>query len=139
MHGDCHSAIAVLAVCAIGALWIHDLTTSLDVEQVTDDVHVLFGAGGNVGVLATGAGAVVVDSLTFRAQSVRVRERAEEGARARVCVCACWFACVRVSACPRMRAGLGARACVCLCARVCVCVRALRARACVRMLACARA
>lgn len=72
------TALAVVAVGAIGALWFHDLTTSLEAEQVTDDVHVLFGAGGNVGVLATDAGAVVVDSLTFRAQGVRIRESAEK-------------------------------------------------------------
>ena len=71
-------AFAVIAVFAIGAIWLHDLITGLEVEQVTEDVHVLFGAGGNVAVLATGAGAVIVDTLTFRVQGVRVRERAEE-------------------------------------------------------------
>ncbi|MBW2267155.1 MAG: MBL fold metallo-hydrolase [Deltaproteobacteria bacterium] len=71
-------ALAVVAVSAIGTLWLYDRITALEVEQITGDVHVLFGAGGNVGVLATGAGAVIVDTLTFRSQGVRVRERAEE-------------------------------------------------------------
>ena len=45
---------------------------------MTDDVHVLFGLGGNVGVLATERGAVIVDSLTFRMQGARIRELAEK-------------------------------------------------------------
>ena len=70
--------LAVVAACGIGAFWLYDRISTLTAEQVTDDVHVLFGAGGNVGVLATDAGAVVVDTLTFRMQGDRVRERAEE-------------------------------------------------------------
>jgi glyoxylase-like metal-dependent hydrolase (beta-lactamase superfamily II) len=46
-------AVTLLVVFGLVAVWIHDLTTSLVAERVTDDVHVLFGAGGNVGVLAT--------------------------------------------------------------------------------------
>lgn len=71
-------ALVIVAVAALGALWLHGLLTTLTSERVTGDVHVLFGAGGNVGVLATDAGAVVVDTLTFRFQGERVRELAEQ-------------------------------------------------------------
>lgn len=70
--------LAAIAVCGIAAIWLHDRITSLEVEQVTEDVHVLFGAGGNVAVLATADGAVIVDTLTLRMQGVRVREQAEK-------------------------------------------------------------
>jgi glyoxylase-like metal-dependent hydrolase (beta-lactamase superfamily II) len=53
------------------------LVTTLDHEPVTDDVSVVFGAGGNVGVLRTERGAVVVDSMTFALQGRRIRELAE--------------------------------------------------------------
>ena len=46
-------------------------------ERVTDDVHAVRGLGGNVGVLRTSAGAVVVDTMTFRIQGERIRELAE--------------------------------------------------------------
>lgn len=72
------SALFLVVGLAGGALWLHDRITTLEVETVTEDVSVLFGAGGNVGVLATGAGAVIVDTLTFRMQGERVREQAEQ-------------------------------------------------------------
>lgn len=49
----------------------------LDVEQVTDDLHVIYGAGGNVGVLRTGEGTVIVDTMTLAWQGKRIRETAE--------------------------------------------------------------
>ena len=72
------AAIALLALLAAGAIWLNDQLTTLEAETVTEDVHVLFGAGGNVGILATEAGAVIVDTLTFRMQGELVREQAED-------------------------------------------------------------
>ena len=49
---------------------------ALEVEQLTDDLYVLRGLGGNVAVLRTAAGAVVVDSMMLPWQGRRVREAA---------------------------------------------------------------
>jgi cyclase len=69
---------AVLAIAlAVGVIYVHDRVTSLEAEQITDDVHAVRGLGGNVGVLRTGAGAVVVDTMTFRIQGEHIRELAE--------------------------------------------------------------
>jgi cyclase len=67
--------VPVLAAAA--AIYVYHVVTSLETERVTDDVHVIFGAGGNVGVLSTSRGAAVVDTMTFRIQGERIRERAE--------------------------------------------------------------
>jgi glyoxylase-like metal-dependent hydrolase (beta-lactamase superfamily II) len=73
-------AAAALACAATAAfVWFHQEITALEAERVTDDVHVVQAGGinGNVAVLRTGDGAVVVDTMTFRAQGVRLRELAE--------------------------------------------------------------
>jgi glyoxylase-like metal-dependent hydrolase (beta-lactamase superfamily II) len=72
--------IALVLVVVIGtlAIYAYQQVGSLESERVTDDVHVLFGLGGNVGVLATARGAVVVDTMTFRMQGARIRELAEK-------------------------------------------------------------
>jgi glyoxylase-like metal-dependent hydrolase (beta-lactamase superfamily II) len=71
------AAAVLIAALGAAAVYVHDLVTSLDTEQVTPDVHVVFGLGGNVGVLATRDGAVVVDTMTFRNQGARIHELAE--------------------------------------------------------------
>ncbi len=71
--------LLVLAVVFGGAaVFGFGLVRTLDSERVTDDVHRLEGLGGNVAVLRTAAGAVVVDTMSFRMQGQRVRERAEQ-------------------------------------------------------------
>lgn len=50
---------------------------SLSVEQLSDDLFVLRGMGGNVTVLKTDAGTVVVDSMTFTMQGGLVKAKAE--------------------------------------------------------------
>lgn len=69
--------VAVLAL-AIGAVWIYHTITTLEVVEVTPEVHAILGLGSNVGVLRTDAGAVVVDTMTFRTQGVRIRRIAED-------------------------------------------------------------
>ncbi len=70
---------AVIAVLVIAAalVWAYRKATDLEVVQITDDVHVIYGLGGNVAVLSTDRGAVVVDTMTFRAQGTRILEAAE--------------------------------------------------------------
>jgi len=70
--------LLVLALAAIGGIWIWRQVATIETERVTDDVHVLFGLGGNVGVLTTERGAVIVDTLTFRTQGSSIREIAEK-------------------------------------------------------------
>jgi glyoxylase-like metal-dependent hydrolase (beta-lactamase superfamily II) len=65
-------AAAGAAVVGVGEL------TAFDVEPVTPDVHVVYGQGGNVAILATRSGAVVVDTMCFRMQGEQIRELAEE-------------------------------------------------------------
>lgn len=50
---------------------------SLSVEQITDDLFVIRGIGGNTTILNTDSGAVVVDSMTFKMQGTLIREKAE--------------------------------------------------------------
>jgi glyoxylase-like metal-dependent hydrolase (beta-lactamase superfamily II) len=72
------AALILVVLLAGGAIYGYQQVATLEAERVTDDVHVLFGLGGNVGVLATQRGAVIVDTLTFRMQGARVRELAEK-------------------------------------------------------------
>ena len=68
--------ILVLAVLAfVVSHWVNDLES----EQVTEDLHVIYtNLGGNVAVLATGEGAVIVDTMTFVMQGREIRSLAEE-------------------------------------------------------------
>ena len=67
----------VLLLLGVGALLVFDKVNTLESERVTDDVSVLFGLGGNVGVLRTEVGAVVVDSMSFAMQGRAIRALAE--------------------------------------------------------------
>lgn len=69
-----------LVVVALGGLAVYVYTgvQSLEIRAVTSDVHMLLGWGGNVTVLRSERGAVVVDTMTFRMQGERIREAAEE-------------------------------------------------------------
>ena len=71
-------ALILIGLIAVVAIYAYQQVTSLEVERVTDDVHVLYGLGGNVAVLATERGAVIVDSMTFRMQGAHIREVAEK-------------------------------------------------------------
>jgi cyclase len=62
----------------VGAIYVYMQIRSLTVVTVTDDLHMIQGFGGNVGVLKTGAGTVIVDTMTFTLQGERIRRLAEE-------------------------------------------------------------
>jgi glyoxylase-like metal-dependent hydrolase (beta-lactamase superfamily II) len=70
--------LVLIALGAIGALYAYRQISTLETERVTNDVHVVFGLGGNVGVLKTARGSVIVDSMTFRRQGAGIREIAEK-------------------------------------------------------------
>jgi len=69
------AALAFIAATLFFVLWVNDF----EYEQVTPDLHVVYtNAGGNVAVLKTGEGAVVVDTMTFSMQGQALRALAEE-------------------------------------------------------------
>jgi cyclase len=70
------AVIAVLVIAA-GLIWGYRQATELEVVRVTEDVHAIYGMGGNVGVLSTDRGALVVDTMTFRVQGSRILDLAE--------------------------------------------------------------
>jgi cyclase len=71
-------AVILVLVIAVALIWGYRRATELEVAQVTKNVHVIYGFGGNVGVLATDSGAVVVDTMTFRMQGAHILELAEQ-------------------------------------------------------------
>jgi glyoxylase-like metal-dependent hydrolase (beta-lactamase superfamily II) len=69
---------AVVLAAAVLALYAYQRVTTLEHARITDDVHVIFGLGGNVGVLRSARGAAIVDTMTFRMQGDRIRQLAEQ-------------------------------------------------------------
>lgn len=70
--------IALLLLIIIFVVYVLLNVRSLTVETVSEDIHVIRGMGGNTTVLNTDAGAVVIDSMTFKIQGSLIREKAEE-------------------------------------------------------------
>ncbi len=70
--------LGLLLLGGAGAAYLYGQVNELSYEHVAGDVYVIHGLGGNVGVLKTSDGAVVVDSLTFVSQGEGVRALAEE-------------------------------------------------------------
>jgi cyclase len=71
------AAVCVFAL-GLGGVYLYQAVTSLESEHVAGDVHVVFGLGGNVGILKTSKGAVVVDTMTFPIQARGIRELASQ-------------------------------------------------------------
>ncbi len=72
------AAAIVVFVLGLVALYLYHSITSLESAHVSGDVHIVFGLGGNVGILRTAKGAVVVDTMTFPIQARGIRELATE-------------------------------------------------------------
>ncbi len=72
--------LALLVALAIGVgFYLRNDMLRFEITRVTDDLHMLSTEwGGNVAILRTGEGAVVVDTLTFVMQGERIREIAED-------------------------------------------------------------
>ena len=70
------AAGVLLCVVGVSAVLLWEEVGSVESEAVTPDVFVITGMGGNVGVLKTAAGAVVVDTMTFEMQGEAIREQA---------------------------------------------------------------
>ena len=70
--------LGVLAVLAAAGAWIWVKVGTIETTPVAPDVEMLTGMGGNVGVLKTSIGAVVVDTMTFTSQGKSIRKKAED-------------------------------------------------------------
>jgi len=85
MRGRVGWIVAVgLLIIGVAAIAVYGQLTSFEFEQVTDDVHVIYGLGGNVGVLGTEQGTIVVDTMTLNLQGKQIREQAQRIAGAPV-------------------------------------------------------
>ena len=71
--------VVLLAIIAGGvAAYGYTQIRSLESEQITEDLFMLKGMGGNVGVLRTTEGTVIVDTMTFAIQGDRIKQVAQE-------------------------------------------------------------
>ncbi len=70
--------LVILAVTSYGGYYYYSVT-SLDTTQLTDDLYMIKGLiGGNVAVLRTAEGTVIVDTLMFPGQAETLRKKASE-------------------------------------------------------------
>ena len=69
--------LALVSLLVIFVIYLFVNVRSLSVEKINDDLYVLRGVGGNTTVLNTDAGAVIIDSMTFKMQGSSIREKAE--------------------------------------------------------------
>ena len=69
------SLLLIVGALGAAAWWV---VGDLDHTQLTNDVHMYTGVGGNVGVLVTSEGAVVVDTMTFVRQGNAIRAHVAE-------------------------------------------------------------
>ena len=65
----------VVIVFALGG-YVFLQIRSLTVDQITNDLYVIYGLGGNVAVLDTDEGTVIVDTMTLQYQGERIIEEA---------------------------------------------------------------
>jgi len=70
--------LALLLLIIIFVIYLLLNIRSLTVESLSDDIHIIRGIGGNTTVLNTDAGAVVIDSMTFKMQGSLIQEKAEQ-------------------------------------------------------------
>ena len=70
--------LGILLIIAGYAIFAFVQVRALEVEKISDDLHVIRGMGGNSTILRTDAGAVVIDSMTFTMQGKLIREKVLE-------------------------------------------------------------
>ena len=69
-------AVVVVLIAGVG-FYLARQAAELGVEVVTADVAMITGFGGNVGVVRTGAGTVIIDTMTFQFQGEAIAKQAE--------------------------------------------------------------
>jgi cyclase len=70
--------VVVLIGAALLGGYTYKRLSHLSYDRLTDDFFVIYGQGGNVGVLKTAAGTLVVDSMLMPLQGKKIRELAEK-------------------------------------------------------------
>jgi cyclase len=70
-------ALLLLGIAIVGG-YVYSQVRALEIEQLSDDLWVLRGFGGNTAVLRTREGTVIVDTMTFGIQGSRIRDVARE-------------------------------------------------------------
>ncbi len=72
--------VVILVAIIAGGIATYGYTQirALESEQITEDLFMLKGMGGNVGVLRTSEGTVIVDTMTFALQGSRIKQVAQE-------------------------------------------------------------
>ena len=69
--------LVLVIVLVVGlAGFVFSQVRGLEVEQITNDLYVIYGLGGNVAVLDTDEGTVIVDTMTLKYQGDRIKEEA---------------------------------------------------------------
>ena len=70
--------LLVLAIVLVLGLvgFVFSQVRALEVKQITNDLYVIYGLGGNVAVLDTDEGTVIVDTMTLKYQGDRIKEEA---------------------------------------------------------------
>ena len=76
--------LAVVLVIAAYVAFVFITVRSMQVEQLSADLHIIRGVGSNTTVLRTDAGTVVIDSMTFPMQGSIIRRKAEQLTGAKV-------------------------------------------------------
>jgi cyclase len=69
--------VALIATAMVGG-YVYTRLTHLSYDRLTDDVFVIYGYGGNVGVLRTDAGTLLVDTMLMPLQGKKIRALAEK-------------------------------------------------------------
>ena len=72
------AVIAILLLTTTLAIYLLLNVRHFTIEQVTKDIHIIRGIGGNTTILNTNKGTVVVDSMTFKMQGSLIRAKAKE-------------------------------------------------------------
>lgn len=68
--------ISVVVIVVGFAGFVFSQVRALEVKQITNDLYVIYGMGGNVAVLDTMEGTVIVDTMTLKYQGDRIKEEA---------------------------------------------------------------
>jgi glyoxylase-like metal-dependent hydrolase (beta-lactamase superfamily II) len=71
-------ALVLVVLLAVAGTFVWWQTGRIDVQQIGPDLYVLTGLGGNVGVLTTDEGVVVVDTMTLVRQGDAILARIQE-------------------------------------------------------------
>ncbi|GAA6138540.1 hypothetical protein NBRC116583_22870 [Arenicella sp. 4NH20-0111] len=76
--------LGALIIVSAYVVFVFIQVSSISVERLEEDLFVIRGIGGNVTVLSTDKGTVVVDSMTFPMQGRLIKQKAEELTGAKV-------------------------------------------------------